>query len=30
MTIETDRIQQIAEKEVGAEDTREFRISGPP
>jgi hypothetical protein len=26
----TDRIQEIAEKEAGAEETREFRIFGPP
>jgi hypothetical protein len=26
----TDRIHEIAEKEAGAEDTREFRIFGPP
>jgi hypothetical protein len=30
MTSETDRIQEIAEKEAGAEGTREFRIFGPP
>jgi len=24
------RIQEIAEKEAGAEETREFRIFGPP
>lgn len=30
MTNETDRIHEIAEKEAGAEDTREFRIFGPP
>jgi hypothetical protein len=27
---ETDRIQEIAAKEAGAEETREFRIFGPP
>jgi len=27
---QTDRIHEIAEKESGAEDTREFRIFGPP
>lgn len=27
---QTDRIHEIAEKEEGAEDTREFRIFGPP
>jgi hypothetical protein len=26
----TDRIQEIAEKEAGAEETREFRTFGPP
>lgn len=26
----TDRIPEIAEKEAGAEGTREFRIFGPP
>jgi hypothetical protein len=26
----TDRIHEIAEKEAGAEETREFRIFGPP
>jgi hypothetical protein len=26
----TDRIQEIAEKEAGVEETREFRIFGPP
>jgi hypothetical protein len=26
----TDRIPEIAEKEAGAEETREFRIFGPP
>lgn len=26
----TDRIPEIAEKETGAEGTREFRIFGPP
>lgn len=30
MTCDTDRIHEIAEKEAGAEDTREFRIFGPP
>jgi hypothetical protein len=30
MTTEIDRIQEIAEKEAGAEETREFRIFGPP
>jgi len=25
-----DRIQEIAEKEEGVEETREFRIFGPP
>jgi hypothetical protein len=25
-----DRIQGIADKEAGAEETREFRIFGPP
>jgi hypothetical protein len=30
MNIETDRIQEIAEQEAGAEETREFRIFGPP
>ncbi len=25
-----DRIPEIAEKEAGAEETREFRIFGPP
>ncbi len=29
MTNEPDRIQDIAEKESGAEETREFRIFGP-
>jgi hypothetical protein len=28
--LETDRIHEIAEKEAGAEETREFRIFGPP
>ena len=28
--VETDRIHEIAEKEAGAEGTREFRIFGPP
>ena len=27
---ELDRIQEIAEKEEGVEETREFRIFGPP
>ena len=27
---DTDRIHEIAEKEAGAEETREFRIFGPP
>jgi hypothetical protein len=27
---QSDRIQNIAEKEAGAEETREFRIFGPP
>jgi hypothetical protein len=27
---DTDRIQEIAEKEEGAEESREFRIFGPP
>jgi hypothetical protein len=27
---DTDRIHDIAEKEEGAEGTREFRIFGPP
>ena len=27
---DTDRNQRIAEKEAGAEETREFRIFGPP
>ena len=27
---QTDRIHEIAEKEAGAEETREFRIFGPP
>jgi hypothetical protein len=26
----TDRIHEIAEKEAGAEETREFRVFGPP
>jgi hypothetical protein len=30
MTDETDRIHSIAEKEEGVEETREFRIFGPP
>ena len=30
MTNDSDRIQEVAEKEAGAEDTREFRIFGPP
>ena len=30
MNTETDRIHEIAEKEAGAEETREFRIFGPP
>ena len=30
MTNDSDRIQEIAEKGAGAEDTREFRIFGPP
>ena len=30
MTTEIDRIQDIAEMEAGAEETREFRIFGPP
>ena len=25
-----DRIEEIAEREAGAEETREFRIFGPP
>jgi hypothetical protein len=28
--IHPDQIQEIAEKEAGAEETREFRIFGPP
>ena len=27
---ELDRIQETAEKEEGVEETREFRIFGPP
>ena len=27
---DADRIHEIAEKEAGAEETREFRIFGPP
>jgi hypothetical protein len=27
---DADRIEEIAEKEAGAEETREFRIFGPP
>lgn len=30
VTNDCDRISEIAEKEAGAEDTREFRIFGPP
>jgi hypothetical protein len=30
MTNNIDRIHEIAEKEAGAEETREFRIFGPP
>jgi len=30
MTSDTDRIHEIAEKEEGVEETREFRIFGPP
>lgn len=30
MTNDADRIQELAEKEAGAGDTREFRIFGPP
>jgi hypothetical protein len=30
MNTETDRIHEIAEQEAGAEETREFRIFGPP
>ena len=30
MMDDVDRIQEIAEKEAGAEETREYRIFGPP
>ena len=30
MINDSDRIHDIAEKEAGAEDTREFRVFGPP
>jgi hypothetical protein len=30
MNNEIDRIHEVVEQEAGAEDTREFRIFGPP
>jgi hypothetical protein len=30
MNNDSDSIHEIAEKEAGAEETREFRIFGPP